>query len=146
MSWRWLLAIFEKRSKYIQDSFIYLWWLFSLFWKNWIHLADLPPLFERSNFCDFLFVFRPLLKKIYTLRGKNLLPNGSKFFPLRADPLQMGHKNTFDRGSHPETVLIPYKFQNTDTKSLLTNIHLSKPLEIIVLLLYTTYTADVTIS
>ena len=35
-------------------------------------------------------LFSSFLKKGSTLTGKNLLPMGSKFFPVRVDPLSEG--------------------------------------------------------
>ena len=46
-----------------------------------------PPFFDKGdNFCDFLFALldvSPLLKKVSTLKGKNLLPGGANAFLLK---------------------------------------------------------------
>ena len=45
-----------------------------------------------------------------TLKGKNLVPPGSKFFPFRIDPFSEGNKNDFDRVAFP--LYVTYNCQN----------------------------------
>ena len=66
-------------------------------------------------FYDFLFAFvdTKTLEKGSTLKGKNLLPFGSKFFHFRVDPFLEGIQNNFDRVASPESVSIPLEIFST---------------------------------
>ena len=44
-----------------------------------------------------------------TLKGKNLLPTGSKFFPSRVEPFSEGNKNNFVKVVSFERVLVSFK-------------------------------------
>ena len=48
-----------------------------------------------DNICNFLYAFlhNKSLVNGPTLKGKNLLPRGSKFFPFRVDPFWEGREN-----------------------------------------------------
>ena len=50
---------------------------------------------------------KALLKWESTLKGKNLLPIGSKFFPFKVDPFLERKKNSLYRVASPESVSIP---------------------------------------
>ena len=49
-------------------------------------------------------------EKRSTLKGKNLLPIGSKFFPFRVDTFFKREANTFDRVVSPESVSVLLNF------------------------------------
>ena len=72
-------------------------------------------LYKGDNFCDLLFFIscssNPFLKGP-TLKGNNLLPLGSKFFPFIIDPLSEG-LIFFDRVVYPESISIPLMILNS---------------------------------
>ena len=77
---------------------------------NWVD----PCHFDKGdNFCHFLSVFMLLQQtpsaKQSILKGKNLLPEGSKFFPFRVDPFAE-EAHHFDRLVSLESVFIPLKY------------------------------------
>ena len=53
-------------------------------------------------------------KKGSTLKGKHLLPSGSKCFPFRVDPFLGGIKKHFDSVTALESVTIPLKVDTVD--------------------------------
>ena len=64
-----------------------------LIWRGFMSFKRKRYIFRESN---SVRLFCPLLKKGYTLKGKNLHPNkeidsfGSKLFPLKVDPFSEG--------------------------------------------------------
>ena len=76
-------------------------------------LCSFSTIFDKGdNFYDFLFTFCILSVHQYpsekgaTLKRKNLLPKGSKFFPFREDPFPEGSKINFHRIVSLENVSI----------------------------------------
>ena len=77
--------------------------------------------YKGENFCDFLFVFCSVSSQVpflkgSTLKGKNLLPLGSKFFPFRVDLFSEGSKNYFGRVVSLESVSAPLESCSAQNK------------------------------
>ena len=60
-------------------------------------LGKFSFIFERGdNLCDFCFIVHQFSSvKGSSLKGKNLLPLGSKFFPFRVDPFSEQKQKQF---------------------------------------------------
>ena len=89
--------------------------------KGYLLVEILPFLYKGDNFCEFLFTLMRtvLCEKGSTLKGKNFLPQGSKFFPFKVNLFSQGRQNSFEKLTCPESVAVSLNFD--PCRTLVTN-------------------------
>ena len=113
---------------------LWLWGLFFL--QDWAHLVDFSFCTRKTTFVTSgcFSCSQVPSKKSSTLKGKNLLPRGSKFSPFRVDPFSEGRNiflilfkvhqwplNSFDDFTVSAGALPVYQMSAVDNFSFWTN-------------------------